>query len=120
MENFNFVVMNPNVDKTIVSTDLLNIFSKAFRDSDFYKKYVSQDGFELSIADFKWEWIINFNNKSGFMVMRELGYDLKLYVYEHCDDLYPTEVLIKDFKNEVSQIRLLNNLIKDYYRNNIQ
>jgi hypothetical protein len=104
--------VNPNPQKGIVETPKLNKLSEFARTTDFFKKFVSQEGFELSPADFKWEWIINFNKKSGFMVFREQGNHLRMFVYKTADDLNWQEGLIKDFKTNETSMSKLVNLIK--------
>ncbi len=101
--------VNPNPEKGVVESTKLNKLSDFARTTEFFKKFVSKEGFELSPADFKWEWIINFNKKSGFMVIREYGNHLRLFVYKTADDLNWQEILIKDFKtNETSMSKLVN------------
>ena len=64
------IVLNPNKDKNVKATEILNGISKNFRNSVFFRKFVKSEGFELSLVDFKWEWIITLNNEQ-FIVFRE-------------------------------------------------
>jgi hypothetical protein len=114
------IYLNPNSNKDVKSTDKLNKVSATLRESTFFKKYVSSEGFELSFADFNWEWIINFNNKSGFIVFREYGPHLRMFVYKHNDDLNWDEIIINNFSCNTSSISKLENLIKQQYRSKIQ
>lgn len=111
------IFLNPNKDKSVKSTDMLNAISKTFRQDSFYR-FVSQEGFELCPFDFQWEWIINFNNKSGFIVLREYGAHIRMFVYTHSDDLDPKEFLIRDYKP--THNGKLISLIKSEYRSKIQ
>jgi hypothetical protein len=104
----NGLYVNPNDDKSVVETKILNKFSKYFRETDFAKKFVSQEYFELNCADFSWEYYINFNLKTAFIVMREGFNDfynnqpcINLYIYYHKDDLKPTHIKFdsKDFND---------------------
>jgi hypothetical protein len=108
----NGIFLNPNPNKDVKESAKLNYISQLARETDFFKKFVSQEGFELSPADFKWEWIINFNNKSGFMVLREYDNHLRFFVYKTKDDLNWKEFLIKDFNLDNRSVSRLISLIK--------
>jgi len=82
-------VKNPNTDKSIKSTETLNYLSKALRRTQFYKDRILNDGFELSYVDFKWEYIINFNETDGFIVCREYDNMVKIWVYKTKNELNP-------------------------------
>ena len=94
----NGLFINTNPNRGIVETKKLNTFSSHLRNTDFAKSFISQEGFELSPIDFTWEYLINFNRKSGFMVMREYGSDVKLWIYSYNDDLSPEEVILRGFE----------------------
>ena len=88
MNDFLFI-QNPNPGQGVKETTILNKYSANFRESAFAKKFVSQEGFEIGF-DFVWEYTINFNRKSGFIVFREVGNVLKVFVYKDDEDLDPT------------------------------
>jgi hypothetical protein len=54
----------------------------------------------LSPIDFVWEYTIKFNRKSGFMVMREYGSKVKLWVYNYNDDLNPEIFILDGFETK--------------------
>lgn len=109
------MVINPNKDKSVKSTDLLNYYSNLIRSNKFYDN-ISNEGFELSFADFKWEWIINFKNTTGFIVLKEIDKEtLKMWVYSYGEDLRPTEFVINNASmNEISFSKLLTLLKANY------
>ena len=94
--------LNPNPGTGVVETKKLNSFSSFFRTSAFCKNFVSEEGFELSPVDFKWEYIIKFNTKSGFMVMKEYGNEfksyIKLWIYSYGEDLKPEICILEGFE----------------------
>lgn len=111
------VFTNPNQDKSVKETTNLNAFSAHFRQDAFCKKYVSEEGFELNPMYFHWEYIIKFNNRSGFMVLTERGKDLMLYVYKTENDLDWSEFLIKDFNRfDNRTMSRMTQLVKSAYR----
>lgn len=98
------VFINPNPDKGLKETRNLNNLSKTFRGHSFYRN-VEKEGFELNYVSWDWEWEIRFKNKSGFMVFREDGGDLVLYVYSFDDDLDPRIFVIRGYKeNQQSKV----------------
>jgi len=109
------MAINPNKDKSVKSTDLLNYYSDLIRNDKFYDN-ISNEGFELSFADFKWEWIINFKNTTGFIVLKEIGKEtLKMWVYSYGEDLRPIEFVINNASmNEISFSKLLTLLKANY------
>jgi hypothetical protein len=108
-----FVNSNPT---GVTSTPMLNAVARYARTTDFFKNCVSQEGFEINPIDFKWEWIINFNNRSGFVVLRQHGNHLRVFVYKTQDDTNWKEIVIRNFKtNQTSQ---LIDSIK-HYRNSL-
>lgn len=111
----NGLFINPNPNG-VVATEKLNKASEVLRTTDFFKNFVKDEGFELSPADFKWEYIITFNKRSGFMVLRESGNDLRLFIYVEKDDLNWIEVQIKNFNPDNRSIEALGRLIKKSYR----
>lgn len=110
------VYLNPNKDKSVKSADMLNNFSEYLRQQHFVNK-ISKEGFELNPHDFKWEYIINFVDKSGFMVLRENGKNIKLFVYRYDEDLNWLEFDIKDYK-PANNIRLFE-VIRLMYKTHI-
>lgn len=109
------MAINPNKDKSVKSTDLLNYYSNLIRSNKFYEN-ISNEGFELSFADFKWEWIINFKNTTGFIVLKEIGKEnLKMWVYSYGEDLRPTEFVINNASmNQFSFSKLLTLIEANY------
>ena len=109
------MAINTNKDKSVKSTDLLNYYSDLIRNDKFYDN-ISNEGFELSFADFKWEWIINFKNTTGFIVLKEIGKEtLKMWVYSYGEDLRPIEFVINNASmNEISFSKLLTLLKANY------
>lgn len=100
-DNLQFgLFLNPNPSKPILETKKLNSFSSHLRNTDFSKKFIEKEGFELNVCDFKWEYIINFQRKSGFIVMREYGSDVKMWVYSYENDLIPKELILKGFETK--------------------
>jgi hypothetical protein len=111
------VINNPNKDKSVKSTDVLNYYSNLIRGEKFYEN-ISNEGFELSFADFKWEWIINFKSTTGFIVLKEIGKEtLKMWVYSHTDDLRPTEFVINNASEDVKCFNKLLTLLEANYIN---
>ena len=90
--------VNPNQDNAVASTDVLNYVSKAFRNNSLMR-FVKEEGFELNPMDFKWEWIINFNN-GKFIAIKEDKMNFKgtmlpcakAFLYQHDNDLEPIQV----------------------------
>lgn len=98
------VFINPNPERGIKETRNLNNLSKTFRGHSFYRN-VEKEGFELNYVSWSWEWEIRFKNKSGFMVFREDGKDLVLYVYSFNNDLNPKIIVIRGYKeNQRSKV----------------
>ena len=118
------IFMNPNEDKSVVETAILNQYFAILSKDEFFRKFtnVSKTGFEINFMDFKWELNIVFNQRSGFMVFRETGRpnQIKLYVYSHVDDLHPKEILINNaipIDGIVNGSGRLLKLIKFEYKN---
>ena len=84
--------------KGIIESKVLNGLSKEFRKTPSYKRFVLKEGFELNPFDLKWEWIINFKNKSGFVVLNEKPSVVMMYVYKSKEDLDPKRLTITDIK----------------------
>lgn len=93
------LILNPNDDKSVKATEKLNFIANALRKEDFYKR-VEREGFELNYQDFKWEWIINFEDTGAFMALRERGKNINLYAYKFENDLDPIIYEIRDFKTK--------------------
>jgi hypothetical protein len=109
----NFIVMNPNVDKDVKSTDNLNRLSKALRTHNFMSR-IKSEGFELSICDFKWEYIITFKSTTGFIVFRENSNDkLDCWLYKFDDDLQPQQFLIDSADKDSGEVFI--KLVKSMY-----
>ena len=112
----NFItILTPN---GIKSTDKLNHASSKLKSSNFYK-FVNKDktGFELDF-DARWAWIIKFNNKSGFMALKEQNDGIQVWVYKYDNDINPKEYLLRNFNR--SETNKLINFIKENYRRHIQ
>ena len=84
--------------KGIIETKVLNGLSKEFRKTPFYKRSVLKEGFELNPFEPKWEWIINFKNKSGFVVLNERPSVVMMYVYKTEKDLDPMILELKNIR----------------------
>lgn len=102
----------------IKSTDKLNHLAGALESNSFYK-YVdsSKTGFDIDF-DAKWAYLLYFNNKSGFMAIKEIGNCVKIWSYKHDEDLDPVIFIVNDYK--VEHVSKLINLIKGLYREVIQ
>lgn len=106
----NFIV-TPNGLK---ATDKLNHLIRTIEASNFNKYLNShKTGFEVDF-DAKWCLKLHFNNKSGFIALKEYGQDIRVWVYEHDDDLDPRIFIINKYQS--SQESKLIALIKDCYR----
>jgi len=108
--------LNPNPNKDVKGTPLLNSLSKIFRDSSFGKE--CKEGFELSPFDFKWEYFIYGPKEGKFVVFRELNSTtIKGWIYKTKNDLSPGEIVLRYI--DVSDRRIIptskrfNKLIKD-------
>lgn len=104
----------------LTETKKLNKISEVCRTNDFFKKFVSEEGFEINPICGLWEWHIHFNRKSGFMVMMEKENYIELYVYKHEDDLEWEKIILKDFNgSDYANLKLIL-LIQLLYRKHIQ
>ena len=109
----NFIVLNPNVDKNVKSTDHLNRLSKSLRTDNFMTR-IKSEGFEISICDFKWEYIITFKATTGFIVFRERGNGLDGWLYKFDEDLQPQQFFIDNADNKDSD-KMFIKLVKSMY-----
>jgi hypothetical protein len=111
---------NPNKNKDVKSTDTLNYVSRFFRRTNFFKDFVKEEGFELNPGDFKWEWTINFKNKSGFIVLDERdSRGIQFWIYKTEDDLKPQIGFIKGCQMNDAHGLMVAKVIKDVYTKNI-
>lgn len=112
--------VNPNPGTGVKAAETLNKISADLRTTDFFKKYVKEEGFQLCPIDFKFEWIIKFNNKLGYMAIRETGFNLELFVYSSEEDMNWNRFIINNFTPNKNSIKKLGELIKVQYRVKIQ
>jgi hypothetical protein len=97
------------------STDKLNHLIRTIESSNFNKYLNSKTtGFEVDF-DAKWCLQIHFNNRSGFIALKEYGQEIRVWVYEYDNDLDPRIFVIKNY--QIAQEAKLISLIKDCYRN---
>jgi hypothetical protein len=83
---------NPNPEKGLVGTPVLNRFSKILRVSNVE---IKEEGFNICPFDFVWEYEVQF--KSGHIVFREVGNDtLKAWVYQDGKDLNPKIFMLEN------------------------
>lgn len=83
------IFMNPNKDKEVKSTDILNALSKGFRNYPFKIRNGIKEGFELNPICFRWEYQIQWGEK--LIVLQEWHSNtLELWAYKNGDtDIKP-------------------------------
>lgn len=114
------IFMNPNPGSGVKASKILNDYSTRLRKEDFFTKFVKSEGFDINPIDFTWEYIIEFKNRSGFLVFREIGLNtLKLFVYPSANSLRPKQFIIKNaipIDGVENGLTRLLKLIKEEYR----
>jgi hypothetical protein len=65
------VTTNPRSTNNVVATLRLNTIAKYLEKTKFYRETISKSGFELNPFSFAWEYRIEFNQTSGFLVLSE-------------------------------------------------
>ncbi len=76
---YGVLYLNLNSDKSIKSTDILNVLSKSFRECSFQKTRNLKEGFEINPIDFVWEYQIKFGK--SLIVFRERVTHIEYWVY---------------------------------------
>jgi hypothetical protein len=112
-----FVAIKPT-NGGIKSTDKLNhLHKEILRDS--FSKFIdkSKSGFWIDL-DARWAQHIYFNNKPGFIVLKEQYDDIQVWIYSFDNDLEPTYYILDNYKT--SQSKKLINFIKQMFRQHIQ
>ena len=113
----NFVVVNnPNKDKSVKETPVLNYISKFLRDKVTFKNIVETEGFELHFQDFIWEWIVDTKCGKRFVFQEHKEgkkTTLQVFFYNKKDNIQHTEIILaKDASaNDFTALVCLNKII---------
>ena len=123
------VTENPRQDGGITATNNLNILREYMDETPFFKKFVSEHGFELNPRHFTWEYHIKFNQRNGFIVLSEDSKDpdnLMFFLYPKGDEILtqPTGVCrVHDMELPMHKAyykRSFEKLLKSLYKEFIQ
>ena len=94
-----FIILNPNPNNSIKSTDILNVLSKSFRECSFQKTRKLKEGFEINPTCFVWEYHIKFG--TSLIVFQERRTHLDYWVYlDGENDIHP--IIQSRCKNGIS------------------
>jgi hypothetical protein len=116
-QNFGFVIINTSKNP-IVETKNLNFLSAELAKTKWFKNFVDMDrtGFSINPSDAKWEYEIQFKQKSRFIVFRELDRTtLRCWFYSHSNDLKPIIMDMRDYVNHQYCVKVTLEMIQSFY-----
>lgn len=102
----NFITINnPNKDKSVKETPTMNYISKFLRTKSTFTNLVKEEHFEIHFICFIWEWIIDTNNGSRFVIQEykvsKNNTTLQIYYYKNANDIRETKrILCEDVKSD--------------------
>jgi hypothetical protein len=113
------VILNPNKDKDVKATEKLNYLSKSFRNSAFFRRNTIEEGFELNVHDFKWEWMIKNGKKLIVLRERDDKEDIEIWGYSDGEKDISPKLHMKIMLTKAKHINCskMNRLIEYMFNN---